>query len=221
MNKQTLLALMALAAFGGCVASPAPSDDVGDDGSGDGSDTTTSTKIVSIQVLDAVISPGKTSHEPWDGVGAIPSSVWTLLTSALGAPEPFNAVVAFFGNAAVAQLDKPDPFGSAVLFSQTSTQSGVQHTLATTSDNLEDTFQPTWPTPARWDGIPLTTDLRVQISLLDEDLSDNDPIGVVELNTTDLEQALTSNQVFHVNVADQAGAQILFVGVSVRQTGTQ
>lgn len=65
----------------------------------------------------------------------------------------------------------------------------------------------------------MTSDLRVRLSLLDEDLVNHDAIGVVELNAWDLDAAVKANQVFHVRVDDQANGQVLFVGISVRQTG--
>ncbi len=178
------------------------------------------TRVVSVQVLDAVISPGKATKDAWDGFGTVPDSVWSGLAAALGAPAPAGAVIAFLGGQAVAALEKPDPFGTASIHSQSVANSGVEISLATTSNNLEDTLLPSWPTPPRWDNVPLTSDLRVRITLLDEDLSNHDPIGVVELNASDLDAAARANQLYEVRVDDQSNGQLLFVGVSVRQTGT-
>ena len=42
----------------------------------------------------------------------------------------------------------------------------------------------------------------------------------MELNSQDIEDAIRAGQVFHARVNDQGSGQILFVGLSVRQTGT-
>jgi len=184
-------------------------------------DTSGGTKIVSVTVLDAVIAPGEPDHSPWDGPGTIPDSVWSAVTSAMDLPEPFEPVVAALGESALNQFDKPDPYGTAVLLSPTSPANGMTETLATTSDNQEDTYVPDWPTPASWSGVVLDNNLRIRVTLTDEDLLDDDPIGVVELNAADVQNALAANQVFHAKVDDQANGSILLIGISVQQTGTQ
>jgi hypothetical protein len=216
--KTVMSALLLLPlALVACVAA-----DEGDDGSGMGSGSGSSgtTKVVSIDVVDAVISPGMANKEAWDGIGTIPSEVWSGLTAALGAPQPYSAVITFFGDQLIQQLDNPEPFGTAELLSQSSPDDGVSHVLATTTSNQEDTLIPLWPTPGRWSGVSVTSDLRVRVTLFDEDLSNHDPIGVVELNSQDIEDAIRAGQVFHARVTDQGNGQILFIGLSVRQTGT-
>ena len=62
-------------ALAGCVATGE-----GDDGSGmgSGSGSSAGTKVVSIDVVDAVISPGMANKEPWDGFGTtIRSAPWS------------------------------------------------------------------------------------------------------------------------------------------------
>lgn len=145
--------------------------------------------------------------------------VWSGLATALGATGSYGAVIDFFGNKATELLDLPEPFGTTTLLSQYSSDDGVEYSLATESNCMQDTLTPTWPTPSRWDGVPVTPDLRVRVTLTDSDLSDNDAIGVVELNSADIEAALVANQTFHVKVSDQASAQVLFIGISVRETG--
>jgi len=176
------------------------------------------TRVATIEVVDAVISPGKFSHEVWDAFGTVPTDVWTGLATALGAPEPFTAVMGLL-DTQTALLPKPDPFGAATLLSGFSADDGVDYPLATLDNNLQDTFTPTWPTPAHWDNVPLTPDLRVKVNLTDKDLSAHDPIGVVELNSQAIEAALAAGQPLHVKVSEQANAQILFVGILVQQTG--
>jgi hypothetical protein len=136
----------------------------------------------------------------------------------LGAPEPFNAVMGFFGTDTVL-LPRPDPFGVATLFSGYSADDGVEYALATLDTFLQDTFTPSWPTPAHWDNVPLTSDLRIKVNLTDKDLSAHDPIGTVELNSQAIDAAITAGQVVHVKVSGQGSAQILFIGILARETG--
>jgi len=179
--------------------------------------TPTGTRLATIEVVDATISPGKANHNVWDFVGQVPDSVWSGLASALGAPEPFPAVVGFLDTQSL--LPRPDPFGTAALLSVYSEENEIESPLATTEDNPQDTFTPTWPTRSHWEKVPLTSDLRVRVSLTDEDLSEHDPIGVVELSSRDIDAAIAAGQVLHVKVSGQGTAQILFVGVWAQETG--
>jgi hypothetical protein len=66
-----------------------------------------------------------------------------------------------------------------------------------------------------WDHVPMQETMKVHAALYDEDLQYDDPIGDVELNYSDLVDAVRSNQVFNVQVSDQGQGAILFVGISV------
>ena len=176
------------------------------------------TRIATIEVVDAVISPGKVNQDVWDTVGKVPADVWSGLATALGASEPFAAVTGFLQTQSPL-LPRPDPYGTATLLSTFSAEDSVEYPLATNDNNLQDTFTPTWPTRSHWEDVPLTPDLRVRVSLTDEDLSDHDPIGVVELNLQQIEAAIAAGQVVHVKVSSQGTSQILFVGIWAQETG--
>ena len=178
----------------------------------------TGTRMATIEVVDAVISPGKSNHTVWDAVGTVPNDVWSGLATALAASEPFGAVTGFL-NTQSPLIPRPDPFGTATLLSTYSAEDGVDSPLATNDNNLQDTFTPTWPTRSHWEDVALTSDLRVRVSLTDEDLSEHDPIGVVELSSHDIDAAIAAGQVLHVKVSGQATGQILFVGLWAQETG--
>jgi len=175
------------------------------------------TRLATIEVVDAVMAPGKFNHDVWDAVGKVPTDVWSGLATALGASEPFAAVVGFLETQPL--LPRPDPFGTATLLSTFSEEDGIDSPLATKDTFLQDTFTPTWPTRAHWANVPLTSDLRIRVSLIDKDLTVDDPIGVVELNSRDIDAAIAAGQVLHVKVSTQASAQVLFVGLWAQETG--
>ena len=79
--------------------------------------------------------------------------------------------------------------------------------------NFEDTCLSSWN--VGWDHVPMQDTMKVHVSLYDEDLQYDDPIGDIELNYSDLIDAVKANEVFQVQVSDQGSGAILFVGISV------
>ena len=65
--------------------------------------------------------------------------------------------------------------------------------------------------------VPVDSDVRIAVTLWDLDLVNDDPIGSVEINSSDLKDALAAQQKFEVRVDDQTDGQLLFIGISVVQ----
>ena len=57
--------------------------------------------------------------------------------------------------------------------------------------------------------------MRLRVTVIDEDLWEDDPIGVAEINYDDVVAALEAGEVYQVKVAEQTQNQLLFVGISV------
>ena len=104
-------------------------------------------------------------------------------------------VVAGYANEAYAP---PDPLGIATIWNNGGYGLGIN--LASQDNNDEDTFTPSWPgDPATgnvlgWKG-PFTKDWRIRIALTDEDLVDDDSIGVIEVGYDDIVAALEYGKV--------------------------
>jgi hypothetical protein len=79
---------------------------------------------------------------------------------------------------------------------------------------FKDTYTPMW-SDATLHGVVASSEIRLRITLIDQDVVEDDPIGVVELTEADLVAARTAGRVHHVQVSEQSQNQILFVGISV------
>jgi hypothetical protein len=170
-------------------------------------------RLVTVKIIDAVIAPGKQDGTDWDGVGTVDPAVAHAVSEALVAPTPLAGVLAALANPALAAVDKPDPYGSAQL-----TVYGMlteQVPLETRDGAIPNTFTPTWPRAWHYQNIPIDTDVRIGIDLWDADLVDADPIGHAEINSNDLDAALTAQEKLEVQVSDQTSDQLLFIGISV------
>ncbi len=166
-------------------------------------------RSINIDIVGAVIGPMKSDSNPWDGFGSVPAGVGEALGVALGAPAPYVAVASFLQTAAANSLSKPDPFGTATLNDSNAI------TLANADNNTENTFTPNWPGRPGWRNVAYSTDLRIRVTLQDEDIWYHDDIGVIEINSRDIAAAWASQHVYPVNVADQSSRQLLFVMLSV------
>jgi hypothetical protein len=190
----------------GSVATPVP------DAGGGG-------RLVTVEIVDAVIAPGKHDGTDWDGLGSVDPSVSQAITVALVGPNPLADVLSALTNPALAAVDKPDPYGSAQLTVYGMITDWVA--LATSDDAVPNTFTPIWPYDWHYQNIPIDTDVRIRIDLWDKDLIDDDPIGSVVVNSNDLKAALAAQKKLEVQVSDQSD-QLLFVGINVvEQLGPQ
>jgi hypothetical protein len=179
-------------------------------GSGGGSGQ----QYVAIEVLQSLIGPAKTDGTEWDGLGdQVTSDVISGLTTALGFPG-VSSLVAYFATPAVQALSKPDPFGYISLDIGNGSF-GFQIMLADYNTNMEDTFQPSWLGTRGWSMVPLKSNLRVRVLLLDEDLVNDDAIGEATISGADIQAALTSGGTFWVRVETQTLRTILAIAIQV------
>lgn len=154
----------------------------------------------------------------------IPQDVLTTVGNALAGGDPVGVVLAALAgpalNSAIGTLDKPDAYGwaQATVFGAI----GDSYWLAQPADAVPDNYTPIWPYGWHYQNVPIDSDLRIGVTLMDSDLVNDDPIGTAEINSTDIQDALTAQQKFYVRVDDQTDGQLLFIGISVvQQQGLQ
>jgi hypothetical protein len=171
---------------------------------------------VSIEVLSALIGPGKVDGTTWDGTGTVPPDILEALADAFGYPG-VDKIVDVVQQAAYQALSKPDPFGTANLNPDGSGFDAINDVeLATRITNTEDTFTPIWPMPfPGWKDLAFDDALQVRLTLYDEDLSLDDDMGVVTINYADLLEAWQAQDSHWIRVEDQGDGQILAIQVQV------
>jgi hypothetical protein len=178
---------------------------------------------VSVEIVDAIIAPGKADGTSWDGTVNIPQSVLNALGTALAGGDPVGGTLAVLAgpdlNNAILSLDKPDAYGwaQATIFGIT----GDAYWLAQPSEAVQDSYTPIWPERWEYVNVPIDSDVRIMVTLMDSDfLNSDDSIGAAQINSTDLKDALAMQQKTYVRVDDQTDGQLLFIGISVvQQTG--
>jgi hypothetical protein len=198
---------------------PSSGGSVGTGGDGAGGSTTVQPPAyVNIDILQTLIGPSKSDGTYWDTTGTIPSSVTNALAAAAGQPE-VGPLLEFMASSAVQSLSKPDPFGYAELdWAGTGFDSAYDIPLADTSNNTEDTFQPTFPGPPQppgWQQVAYSDGLLVRVTLTDEDLALNDDIGTATVKHGDILAAWTAQGTYWVRVDDQTQKQLLAIAIQV------
>jgi hypothetical protein len=162
-----------------------------------------------VSIVDALIGPAKVSGLPWDGTGdAVDEGTWGELAFALGGVDPYSAAAGILASLADSGTARPDPKGRVLLYNA---HEEIELELPM---EFKNTYTPTW-SDATLHGVPTSSELRLRVTLIDQDVMDDDPIGVVELTQSDLEAARVAGRVHHLQVNEQAQNQILFIGVSV------
>lgn len=174
-----------------------------------------SSQRVVVTIEGAMIGPTKAGGDSWDFDGAgLDANSKAQLAKALIGSNPYAEAAAILSGPIVQTVSKPDPYGKATL--EGAGLEGMERVLAAKEEAVQDTFTPIWPHRAEWTGVRLNRDVRIRLELKDDDLFEDDPIGVAILNTDHLRAALEAKTVYHVEVADQTQNQILFVDIAVR-----
>ena len=164
----------------------------------------------------ALIGPAKIDRSTWDGNSAISETNWTALLALTSQTAPFGGLVDFLADLAMSTLHKPDPFGYVELDRGNGYDPEFQQDLATKEDNTEDTFQPMWPTPVPgYTNVPFIEDTRIRTTLWDEDLINDDSVGVAVIRFDHILAAYLDEGVYWVNVADQTQQQLLMLAIEV------
>ena len=129
---------------------------------------------------DAIIAPGKADHTSWDETFTIPNSVLNSVGTALASSDPVGGTLAVLAgptlNAAIDATAKPDAYGwvSATAFGVM----GDAYYLAQPTAAIEDNYTPIWPgTGLTFQNVPIDCDVRFDVTLIDADLVNDDPIG--------------------------------------------
>jgi hypothetical protein len=174
---------------------------------------------VTATIRDAIIAPGKADHTSWDETVTIPDSVLRAVGDALAGGDPVGGVLAVLAgpelNGAIGVLAKPDAYGWAQ-----ATAFGMPNDelwLAKPEDAIQDNYTPIWPYGWSYRNVPIDSDVRISVTVMDRDLVNDDPVGTAEINSNDLKDALTAQKKFYVRVDDQTDGQLLFIGISVVQ----
>lgn len=185
-------------------------------GGGSGGGGRSGPTYVNIDVVGALIGPALADGTEWDGTGTIPSSIQSQFTDALTSLNPYAAVASIVGSAVLAGTEAPDPYGTAEISIGGTYVTSLRRSLYPDSaSNQEDTFAPIF-TNVGWQRVELEPGIRVRVTMFDEDLLNDDPIGVAEISASELQRALTEGVVTHVNVSGQTQNQLAFINISVR-----
>lgn len=174
---------------------------------------------VTIEIVDALIQPWMADKTMWDGLSSASLDEVQRLADALAGASPYTAAFDLVSSLANDAYAPPDPYAWAELWKDGAWMNALE--LCTMDNNDEDTFAPVWPgSPSfnyekGWSGVRVTPDMRIRVSHLDEDFSEHDSIGAVELNYDDVIAALKAKQIHPIQVDDQGQGQVLFVSISV------
>ncbi len=197
--------VVSVAVFG--LVGPASADDV---------------RLAHVTVEGVLIGPAKKDLTLWDTLtGAkLGANEQQTMLNALGSlsrsvGDPYTAavgtVVTELAKVSAKVNEKPDAQGSAELFI-----GGRLVGSKIKLPKIQDSFTPQWPGRMEWSHVPIDEDVRIRITLEDADvLKSNDPIGVVIIDSAQLQSAAKVRKVVPILVADQSDNQIIAVKVSV------
>ncbi len=171
---------------------------------------------MTVLITEVMVGPGTVDGMAWDGSRAIDPALIRQIASALLSIDPWSAVIAILGGGLLDYYESPDPYGWAEISVGGVFYPEAAWWLATEVDNAEDTY--IMATQGGWEGVPLDEDVRIAVTLYDEDLVNDDYMGRVELNSQDLRAALNARRIYAVPVHAQSSNQLLFVRISVTET---
>jgi len=169
---------------------------------------------VNIRIDSALIRPWDPQQELWDDSQKISAQDIEALAAAFDATNPYAKVLGLLAEVPLSHWAPPDPYGHVSVLTDGSWSEPT--TLSTPDDNDDNTLAPVFDVTL--DSIPLDDDLRVRVTLIDEDdflSGDDDPIGNIELSSDDIIAALDSGGVVAIATEDQGLGTILFVSISV------
>jgi len=166
-------------------------------------------RFAHVAFTGVLVGPGKIDGTQWDGPGgSVRREDWQQIAIALGAADPYAAVIGVLAGPTIQALEKPDCAGTAMLTSSAGTGTSWELT------KKQDSFTPQWR--STWDHVPLDGSARIHVELIDRDVAFDDPMGVFEVNATWIQAAFNAGKVLAVPVADQTNKQILFALIAAR-----
>ncbi len=171
---------------------------------------------VNLEILGVLVGPAKASGEAWDGGGFISQATLNAVFEAMIGDSPYSDVLSVMTSAGIAALAMPDPMGVAEIDVGNGFETPTS--LAVAANNTENTFAPTWPAPPPpgWIQAPVSPQLRVRITLEDEDVVFHDAIGTAVLTYDHILATWNKGGAAHIAVDDQTDGQLLFVTLAVK-----
>jgi len=164
--------------------------------------------FASVSLVGVTIGPGKSDGSQWDGFFSMPAGLALEVARDMDAPNDYVVTLDLL-NRVSQGLAKPDIYGETQLLVGGTLASSLVLPLG-----AEDSFTPTW-NRIGWQHVPLDEDVRLRVSLMDEDMTSDDPVGVFELSTAELRAAMNAGSVLQVDVAAQTQQQVLFCAIAV------
>lgn len=166
------------------------------------------TQWARVQLTDVTVGVTKAGGEPWDGLGpGLAASDLAALAEALDAGDAVQALTEVLARPVFESMDKPDVVGKASL------AMGQGQAVTLRLEGQDDTLRPSFDPKPTWHHVPLDGSARIEVTLLDSDLTADDPIGTFVISSRALAEAARRGTVHQVRVAEQTGKTVLFVGV--------
>lgn len=132
-----------------------------------------------------------------------------MVATAMRAADPVVQLAAVFGQPAIRALDKPEVKGQAELFIR------ARPVDSQPFRGQRDSLMPTFAPAPSWVHVPLDGTASLRVSAIDEDLVEDDPIGLFVIGPDVLRTAAQRGRVYAFNVADQTGGAVLFASIFV------
>jgi hypothetical protein len=185
---------------------------------------TSGTAKVSIQIVGLTLAPSRVDGTIWNAMGhsKVQPSVTAKIAKAMLATSPQGAaveVVSIVGGLAMTESKKPAPMGWVEVATKGEFQPEFKKKFGNPRLN---TLTPIINSVS-YKGIPYSQETRLKVTVYDYHAFKKylEPMGVAEINATDLYEALKAQKVYQVKVADQTQNQVLFVGIEVRKDESQ
>ena len=159
-----------------------------------------------VTFIGVVSALSKVDGSHWDIGGSVSSEDVQKVALALGAGDPYAAVLGVIGGLAIPALQKPDIGGSAALW--TSAGGGQSFELA----KHQDSYTPQWN--VTWSHVPLDGTARIRVILRDLDVQFDDSMGTFEIGPADIRSAILHQRVYAARVDGQTGGQLLLAAIS-------
>jgi len=175
---------------------------------------TTSTKIsaneaVNFEITGMVVNLTRADGSAWD-IGAArssPSVFGQLVSLAMGGDASWATVVAKVAAGAGMAMSRPDLRVTVELLD------AGERRAAWRLPVQADTHQPSWSGTLIRD-VPARENLSVRLTVVDDDLEHDDPVGVMVFPASHLLAVARKGEVVWTSTADQTHGTVLYVGVT-------
>lgn len=165
--------------------------------------------VVNFEVTGLLVNVTKPNGDTWDlGPSSIPSGAFArLMALALDGPPNHAAALAQVGRLAVDAASSPD-LRVKVEILQNGQVVGVRHLPL-----QRDTHSPGW-SGNLIEGLPATPEYSVRLTIIDDDVRFDDPVGVLVFPATSLVAVADRRTVVWTSGAKQTQGAVLYAGVT-------